>query len=311
MGVQSDEGLSKAYKLLEEGKPSQARQILAETLQFDLDNAEIKFAIWCCNFWSDFIRQLPSLDVYERGEGLFSQWKSFREEKQRYKVSFDNVVYAMEKGIFTLALQSYEPLRNDSDPVQKAEALRKIGFCCKKLGKYDEALLYLTEANQNAPSSAPILAEMADCYALCGEEKNAKVLFREAFFINAQEIDLAFLDSELICFLIREVRKQGYEGVALQEWIPVYGFLYGVFNIKRKLRSHEVGRLKQDIYAKENELRNPSSNLKTLTPRLINMYFWLIDHYVRTEDGREKTNEVLLKIKMLDRNIYGLYHAAK
>ncbi|MBQ7159168.1 MAG: hypothetical protein IJS09_07085 [Treponema sp.] len=308
MGFRSEEGLTKAYALLEEGKPALAKQELADSLLYDLDNSELKFAVWCCTFWADFVQQLPTLDLFERGEGLISRWKKFHGEMNRYRTIPERAVYATDKGIFTLALQNYEILQDESTDDQKAEVYRKIGFCYKKLGNYANALQYLTEANRSAASSAAIIAEMADCYALCGEEKNAKLLFREAFFIDAQAIDLALLDSELIRVLIRQVEEKKYTGAALKEWIPVYGVLYGVFSIKRQLRSQEVGKLKQDIFAAENELRDPASDLKTLTPKLINMYFWLIDHYVTTEGGRERTNEVLLKIKMMDREIYTLYN---
>lgn len=309
MGYQSEEGLSRAYSLLEAGNPAEAKQVLADIIQYDLGNKEASFAVWCCSFWAEFISDLPNLDTFERGEALITHWKSFAHDVARHGDLVEKAVYATEKGVFSLALNAYEAIADEGEPWQQAETFRKIGLCHKKLGNYADAFSYLTEANKRAPLSAPIIAEMADCYALCGEEKNAKLLFREAFFRDAQAIDLAFLDSELICSLIRAVQEKGYAGAALQEWIPVYGVLYGVLNAKRRLKSQEVGKLKQDIYAAENEQRNPSSDLATLTPKLINMYFWLIDHYVQTEDGRERTNEILLKIKMLDRNIYSLYNA--
>ena len=93
----------------------------------------------------------------------------------------------------------------------------------------------------------------------------------------------------------------------LQEWIPVYGVLFGIFTVKRELRSQEVGRLKQEIYAKENESKDPSSDTNILTPRLINLYFWLIDHYVLTNTEQSKINQILLKIKILDPAIYSLF----
>ena len=58
------------------------------------------------------------------------------------------------------------------------------------------------------PEKASILAEMADCYALCGEEKTSKVLFREAFFINPETIDLDFLESELIECLVKKTKEK-------------------------------------------------------------------------------------------------------
>ena len=157
------------------------------------------------------------------------------------------------------------------------------------------------------PNSADIFAELADCYALCGEEKTAKVLFREAFFIEPQQVDNSFLESELFCRLAERTQKAGYSGQALQEWLPVYGVLYGVFNIKRELRALEAGKLKQAVFALENELKEAESQTELLVPRLINHYFWLIDHYNTTNSERARINETLLKIKLLDSSIYDMY----
>lgn len=307
MGIQSDKVLEKAYTLLEEGNPHQAKQILADAVGYNFGNSEINFAVWCCSYWGDFIENLPKMEVYERGEGLIARWKSFRTDCEHQKDFFQRTLYAMQKGVFTLALSSYSVPEGERNSVQKADILRKKGLCCKKLGKYEEALHFLTEANQISPSSPAVLSEMADCFALCGEERKAKVLFREAFFIDAQHVELSFLDSELICCLIRQVKEKGYSGNAIQEWIPVYGVLYGVFNIKRELRTLEVGRLKQEIYAKENELKDPANDAKILVPKIINMYFWLIDHYVRVNESTDKINECLLQIRIHDENIYRMY----
>ena len=91
------------------------------------------------------------------------------------------------------------------------------------------------------------------------------------------------------------------------EWIPVYGQLYGVFTVKRKLRPTEIARLKQEIYAKENEIKDPSCQTELLTPRLINLYFWLVDYYLSTNEDVSKFNEIVTRIKILDTEIYELY----
>lgn len=308
MTIQSEEDLKNAYKHLEKGNLIQARKILDNLVMDNLENAEVTFAIYCCSYWGDFVCHLPELDLFEQGDGILFKWKSFQKELQtEKKKTFERTLYHVQTGIFTLAYNVFSALENEKNVVQKGEILLNKGICCKKLGKYETALSYLTEAIKFSPSSANTLAEMADCYALCGMERQAKVLFREAFFVDAQKIDLAFLDSELICCLIRTVQEKGYVGNALQEWIPVYGVLLGIFNIRRELRGQEVGKLKQEIYAKENENKNPINDSNILTPKLINMYFWLIDHYVQTKDSGRKINEILLKIKIIDRDIYDLY----
>ena len=87
----------------------------------------------------------------------------------------------------------------------------------------------------------------------------------------------------------------------------MYGCLFGVFSVKRELKQVEAGRLKQSIFTLETELRgNPEQNA-LLKPRLINRYFWLIDHYENTREEPELIEETLLKIKVTDAEIYERY----
>ena len=125
--------------------------------------------------------------------------------------------------------------------------------------------------------------------------------------MDAQKIELFFLDSPLIRVLVEKVEDAGYSGAALLEWIPVYGVLLGMFNVKRPLRSQEVLRLKQEIYSREGEIKDPANNRELLKPHLINLYFWLIDYYVLAKDSVSKINEVMLKLKLLDPKIHELY----
>ena len=307
MGTETDDELKNAHELLEKGSLAQAREQLDQAFAYSLGNSEINFAHWCCSYWVDFVQGLPRLEPYEQGDGLIARWKSFKQDYEQKENFQQKTIYALQRGIFTLALNAYKLAKEEGTSSQRADLYRKKGLCYKKLGKYESALNLLTEAYRTAPQSAAILADMADCFALCGEDKNAKVLFREAFFIDAQRVEIDFLDSELICCLIRQVKEKGYIGAALQEWIPVYGVLYGVFNVKRELRAQEPGRLRQEIFAKENEIKDPSNDSKILIPRLINMYFWLIDHYARSNEGKEKINECLLQIRVHDETIYRMY----
>ena len=103
----SDEGLNKAYTILEQGDVSNAKKTLMGVLEYDLDNKEVKFAVWCCSFWSDFIRLLPTLDAYEQGEGLISHWKQFLHALRRQKEIFERTLVAVQIGVFSLALQNF------------------------------------------------------------------------------------------------------------------------------------------------------------------------------------------------------------
>ena len=137
-----------------------------------------------------------------------------------------------------------------------------------------------------------------------GKTNAAKLFFREAFFIDASKIELDNLDSPLIFGLVEKVSEEGYKGEELQEWIPVYGRLLEIFNIKRTLKAQEVGKLKQDIYSRENEIKNPANNNKLIKPRLFNMYLWLIDHYIASKENVKRIKEIVLSIKLLDAGLY-------
>ena len=306
--AQSENGLSKAYDLLKAGNSEQARVVLEEALSFDLENAEILYTLKCITFWADKLKKAKvQSTAYEQGECIVSQWKPFTVYMEKDGQYFEKSMYAVKHGIFSIALKYYQAMFNDASVQPNADLYRKIGLCYKKLGDYETALKYLESANSILTDSSTVLSEMADCYALCGEERIAKVLFREAFFIEPQKVDLTLLDSDLICNLIEKTEALGYSGSVLQEWIPVYGVLYGVFSVKRELRALEIGKLKQSIYSLENSVREAGDDEKLLVPRLINHYFWLIDHYLTVNEDRARINETLLKIKLLDANIYNKY----
>ncbi len=308
MEIQTENGLKEVLRLLEEGNPVQAQVLIGELFEKELDCIELTYTNRCCTFWIDTNKRLKELtNEHELADRLLSEWKSFQTFLSKEKFVYEPALFSVQKGFFKTTLEKYIKLMDETEPLRKAEILRNAGICYKKLGDFENARNCLSEANSVYPHMASILAELADCYALCGEDKFSKVLFREAFFTDPENIDLYYLDSELIKCLVSKTAEKGYTGRVLLQWIPVYGVLLGIFNIKRELSSQEFGRLRQNIYAMENEYKDPSCKTDILVPKLLNNYFWLIDHYMLKHENIQKINEVLLKIKILDSAIYDLY----
>ena len=301
--------LPQVYELLKSGELEQANRDLARLLQQDLENAEVLFALTGVTFWIDKLKRArESSTDFERGEYLVSQWRPFTAYIEKTGRIYEVGMYAIRQCVFTLALRFYQSLYREDGTAQEAELYRKIGLCYKSLGDYERALHLLEQAVNADRDSPAILAELGDCYALCGEMRLAKVYFREAFFQGADAVDLHFLESEIIRRLISQVQALGFSGQVLAEWLPVYGVLYGVLNVKREPRALEFGKLKQAIFALENEIKDASEQSRlVLVPRLINHYFWLIDHYINVNDDKTRINEVLLKIKLLDTDVYNRY----
>jgi tetratricopeptide (TPR) repeat protein len=302
--------LSNAYENLRCVDLRGATEMLERALGVDYESAEVLWALKCANFWSERLLRLEALpNPFERGEYAISQWKSFASFASKLGGDFEPALFAYKRFAFSLALSQYSALPADEKESHEADLALRIGICLKGTGDYVGALRSLEAAARERKEDAALLAELADAYALQGDERSSKALFREAFFVSAQRVDIDLLESGMIRRLAAKVAELGYRGSELAEWIPVYGALMGVFNVKRELKAVEVGKLRQSIYQLENEAKESGDDRATLVPRLINRYFWIIDHYVAAREDRAKIDEVLLKVRLLDQSVYKQYIA--
>ncbi|AEF85847.1 tetratricopeptide repeat protein [Treponema primitia ZAS-2] len=309
--------IQKAYENLKASDADSAITALEEALKIDFENPEVVYALKCIQWWLDRIRVtedstlLKQSDTYARGDFILSQWDAFYSFLDRMGNSdarvYDPCHYAIKRFVFSTALQSFEDILGDGKNRHDPGLLLLVGRCYKGVGNYEEALKYLEQAVKFKREDGGALSELADVNALMEETRSAKALFREAFFMDAQKVDLRSMESEMILRLTDRVKELGYKGRELLEWIPIYGCLYGIFSVKRELKQVELGRLKQSIFALENTVRGGHEDLSLLTPRLINRYFWLIDHFENIQEDPGKIEETLLKIKIIDPAIYERY----
>jgi tetratricopeptide (TPR) repeat protein len=298
--------LEQAFDAIRERKLDQAAELLDQALSVDFDDKRVLTALKFLRFWQDREERVQhSAHEYERGEYLLDQWPMFEEFSSRFE-ECEPGMQAVRQYVFGTALDAFLRLLKESDPTDP-ELLLRIGRCHKGLGSYDLAVRYLEASAAEKPNDAEVTAELADAYALVNETQAAKAFFREAFFLDPQQVHLEMLESQMIRALVDKTTELGVLGAELLEWIPVYGVLFGVFNVKRELRSIEYGKLKQSIYALERELREGRSPRAVIEPRLINHYFWLIDHYICSGENTVKVDEVLLKLRSVNDRIYKMY----
>ncbi len=302
--------LSNAYESLRCVDLPGATEFLDRALTVDFEHPEVLWSLKCANFWSDKTAKLATMpNPFERGEYAVAQWKAFATFSELLGGDFDRARYAFKRYAFSLALAQFRSLPPEEKESHEAEIALRIGRCLKGAGDFDAALASLEAAAKEKREDAEVLAELADAYALGGDARSSKALFREAFYINAQRIDLDLLECEMIRRLVARVAEIGYAGSELAEWLPVYGAVFGVFTVKRELKAVEVGKLRQSIYQLENEAKEGGEDRSLLVPRLINRYFWLIDHYIAAKEERARIDEILLKVRLLDQSIYKQYVA--
>lgn len=298
--------LSRAFAFIRQHRLDEAMQTLEEALAIDFDNDEVVSSLKYVNFWQERQHAARRIDKdVERGEFFLSQWKPFLQfADQASGEPCERCLFALRHHVFGGALELFQGLLKDRGD---SELLWRLGRCHKGLGNYEKAVAFMEEACTQKRDDPAMLAELADCYAMVNNVQKSKAFFREAFFLGPDRVDLSSLESGLIRKLIEKVEELGYQGPAAAEWIPVYGVVFGVFTVKRELRSIEYGKLKQSIYALEREHGESRNPEPVLTPRLVNRYFWLIDHYMHSEEDPAKIDDVLLRIRSVSPDIYQLY----
>ncbi len=300
--------IEKAYDSLKASNAAAAMAVLEEALKIDFEHPEVVYAMKCVKWWIEHLKKLDNIEnPYDRGGFILAKWKAFYGFQDKIAPDCEPCLYAVRHFVFSTALMSFQDILGDSPNEHDPDLLLQVGRCFKGVGNYDQALKYLEQAVRFSREDGAALSELADVNALIGETRAAKALFREAFFMDPEGVDLRSLESELIILLRDRVKEMGYESPRLEEWIPIYGTLFGVFSVKRELKQVELGRLKQSIFSLENEMRSNNDNKDIIIPRLINRYFWLIDYYENTREDPSKIEETMLKIKLVDPVIYEKY----
>jgi tetratricopeptide (TPR) repeat protein len=294
-----------AYNKLKELKPEEALEDLDNALRVNFEHKEALYALNCLNWWLEKMKNLEAFrDPYSKGAFLLSQWKGYYGFLDRMGEQFDSCQYAVRRFVYSLALQNYREVLEDGTMRHDPELLLHVGRCYKGVGDYEKALLYLKQAYQYRKEDGRAISELADVYALIGEAKASKGLFREAFYIDPLSVDIQSLESDMIRRLAENVAKQGFSGDELLERIGVYGSLLGVFSAKRELKLSELAKLKQSVFLLENEVRTNTGNKNVLVPRLINKYLWLMDYYENEKDSSSLIEEIKLKIKIIEPSVY-------
>lgn len=296
-----------AASCLSQGDFAGARKIYADMLSADLFNRDIKAAMVYSSFWERRKLKYDAVSGHiSKGKFLISQWKSFVTFTRKWgKGKGEYIITRIRQHIFNEALYSFTRAKNEF-MVADGDILFCIGICHKRLGNHKDAVINLENANYKKQNDAAILAELADCMAIRGEDRKARLLFREAFFLNPQGVDIDFLESEKIRELADRIRNDGYSERALREWIPVYGAGCGYFNEKRELRPLEFDTLRRDLMNLESRLSSNDSERELVIPRLINRYLWLIDYYTARKN-RIGTEETYRKIRDLNPDLYAIF----
>lgn len=321
--------VNSAYEKLRIGAFGDAAKVLERALELDVEYEGITATLKSVRFWGERRRRLEDLEENDRAAYLLDQWAAFRGFAARIEDLPERCYADIKFYVHATAaeyLRKCEPADHRSAPRDRyrrprpqTRRLLLLGYAYKAMGDFGEAISHLERARRADRDWPPLLAELADCYSLIGEHRAAQVFFREAFYRGAAEISIDRLESPLIGRLTGAIRDAGVTA-SISEWIPVYGTLLGAFSVSRELAPLEYGQLLQSVFELEQLLgvRPPASPERTqqgtrsgrrgaLLPRLLNRYFWLIEHYRCSGEESSKIADVLRRIKTLDAAVHQQY----
>ena len=321
--------VNSAYGKLRIGAFGDAAKVLERALELDVEYEGITATLKSVRFWGERRRRLYDLEENDRAAYLLDQWAAFRGFTARIEDLPERCYADIKFYVHATAAEylcKYEPTDCRTAgrdryrrPLPETRRLLLLGHAYKAMGEFVKAISSLERARRADRDWPPLLAELADCYSLIGENRAAQVIFREAFYRGAAEISIDRLESPLITRLIGAIRDAGVT-YAISEWIPVYGTLLGAFSVSRELAPVEYGELLQSVFELEQVLdvrppahregdedANRSAARSALRARLLNRYFWLIEHFRCIGEEPSKIADVLRRINTLDAAVHQQY----
>jgi len=302
--IDSIKGMNKSLDLLKNGNFTEALNNFSELLKSNYSDSTIDSGIKCCKYWIPRVSKFEFMkDDSFKGKFIIDEWNKFESFISSLKNMQEKVVSNTMFHIFNLALQAFKKDLNENRIID-FETTLLIGITYKKIGDYRSSISYFQDFLMNDSHNSNAMALLADCYALIDEEKKSKILFREAFFNDALGIDINLLESHIINTITAKIEEFKIKKEDFTHWIPVFGRVYGIFNIYREILPVEYGKLKQEIFYLENE-QNKLGDEPFYIPRLLNCYLWLYDYHT-LKNVKNSLEEVEEKIKNISPDLYDI-----
>lgn len=284
-------------------------QILAEHPEHDGVANGIKAA----RFWQNRQEQLKECrSELDKGRFLKQEWNKFEQFLGDTATDSELPILAVRVYIFTEAIHNFtRAYRHAASP--DLDLIYDIGECYFNIRDYGKAVETFEYAWEFRRDNSRVLARLADAYYALGENpetrKKAKLLFREAFLHNPDEIDLERIRALMVRNLLQQTEKAGHSGTTVARWLPVFAAIEHQFNIKRELEEDEAVQLADQAYRLEQKLNAKRREAESLLPLLLNRYIWLIDHYMLEQNDTIKVNMLHKKFQQYAPEIFEkIYH---
>ncbi len=302
------DGTNNVYQLIEQGKFNDAVKVLDELMSVNPDYPGIIDAYRIAKFWDNRTEELQGLNEGKQtADFLMKQWDSFTEYAKSKNIQVNVAYNSSMHFIFFKASEHYKiAFKNREDTANNFALLLNLGICFLRLEEYKHTIETLEYARSSFKSNAQLLAILGEAYYHIQEVPKSLICFKEAFFINASEIDIHILHSEPITKLHQiatELDKNKYTN----EWIPVLGFIYDIFYVRKNISRHQVENIEKDIYNLElsyQKMNKEEITNSKLLPRLMVKYLWMLDYYEFQNYNFDNITEIRDRLLNLDKELF-------
>ena len=179
-------------KQLEDGDFKKAQQELDLLLQKDIPHDKIIGCLKVLSFWQDSFERFYQMSVkehYQKGFFLIKQWVTFYTHFHALMPLLQIELYGLKLFLFEQALLEFKQINSH---LRDEESLLHISRCYRGLDNYEQALRFIDNCFKRNRSNPTVMAEYADLLLLTEHTVMGKLLYREAFFLDPQKIELSF-----------------------------------------------------------------------------------------------------------------------
>ncbi len=298
---------NRAHKLLEEGSFSDAIALFENIIGGNAGYPGVPDGIRAARFWIGRANKLKKYSSpYGKARLLLKEWRDFEKFMTKNSVKHGRSTAAIQKYIFRDIIESFTQAYNEG-VAPDTGILIQIGDCFKKLGNFERAIDMFEYARSFDKEDPSLLSKLGDCYFSIDETSKAKVLFREAFFIDPGLIELDSIESPFIHMVYAKTVQQIRNPDTSIYWIPVIAEVSRAFNVKREPKKGEIEKLREEIRKLEAEYSTNKKMRDYIKPKLINHYFWLIDSLKIVGGSKKEIEESLGRINEIDSEIFSQY----
>lgn len=271
---------------IQDGKFDQAFKLFEEIIQLNIQLPDIFPIMKGLRFWMVREKKIQKIPQgVKRSEYLQTQFDEFlRFLEKRNHLSTTNIIH-FQKAIYRQIIDNYiYHFQNDGQV--DIDFFLKLAEAFLSIEDYTEAiqtLHYGKKYNRQDSRSYYLL------YKALKQQKKDKQAMHSlylAFLYDPQRIPLEAFEEKIICDKIHELEQLGHDEYEISLWLPVSMETENLFSPKPNFDAEVRYWAERKLSELEIEYRIQKRNRHKTEPRILFLYFFLLDLYIASDKNK-------------------------